>query len=243
MKYAEEIALSRLWHGYNPDELFFLVGHFCTAPLAVIDQGGSKHHVIINHSYPKNKHCIDLGSLPCDTTQKYIIDPTETSINTIIDLKRFQYVWGSFPECYLLVADAPKGTRWFHLHMLPLLPPIWWFSWIHLLFDTCMEHHRRIGMAMGTWKICGLFNGIHVHQFLVGSICEEGGASWEEERQMPGADLNLDSWLISHYERSWECDRHPEPCLSHHTRRAVMVGLTVQILRQIQGQPFRQSEA
>jgi hypothetical protein len=110
-KYAEEIALGRMSHGYDPDKLFSLIGHFRTAPLAVIDQGGTKRRVIVNHSYPKNKHCIDLESLPRDTSQKRIIDPTETSINTVIDSKKFQCAWGSFSECYLLVADAPEGTE------------------------------------------------------------------------------------------------------------------------------------
>jgi hypothetical protein len=110
-KYAEEIALGRLSHGYDPDELFSLIGHFHTAPLAVIDQGSSKCRIIVNHSYPKNKNCIDLNILPCDAAQNYIIDPTKTSINTIIDSKKFQCTWGSFSECFLLVADAPKGTQ------------------------------------------------------------------------------------------------------------------------------------
>jgi hypothetical protein len=111
MKYAEEIELGRLSHGYDPDELFSLIGHFRTAPLAVIDQGGGKRRIIVNHSYPKNKNCIDLETLPRDAAQNYIIDPTKTSINTIIDSKKFQCAWGSFSECFLLVADAPKGTQ------------------------------------------------------------------------------------------------------------------------------------
>jgi hypothetical protein len=110
-KYAEEIALGRLSHGYDPDELFSLIGHFRTAPLAVIDQGGGKRHIIVNHSYPKNRNCIDLNNLPCDTAQNYIIDPMKTSINTVINSKKFQCAWGSFSECFLLVADAPEGTQ------------------------------------------------------------------------------------------------------------------------------------
>jgi hypothetical protein len=110
-KYAEEMALGRISHGYDPDTLFSLIGHFHTAPLAVIDQSGGKHRVIVNHSYPKNKYCIDLESLPCDASQNHIIDPTQTSINTIIDSKKFQCAWGSFSECYLQVAGAPEGTQ------------------------------------------------------------------------------------------------------------------------------------
>jgi hypothetical protein len=110
-KYAEEIALGRISHGYVPDVLFSLIGHFRTAPLAVVDHGGGKRRVIVNHSYPKNEHCINFESLPRSTDQKYIIDPMHTSINTVIDSKKFQCAWGSFAECYLLVADAPVGTQ------------------------------------------------------------------------------------------------------------------------------------
>jgi hypothetical protein len=110
-KYSEELALGRISRGYDPDELFSLIGHFRTAPLAVIDHGGGKRRVIVNHSYPKNKHCIDLERLSHDSDHKYIIDPTQTSINTAIDSKKFQCAWGSFAECYLLVADAPEGTQ------------------------------------------------------------------------------------------------------------------------------------
>ena len=39
-KYAEEIALGRISQGYDPDVLFSLIGHFRTAPLAVVDHGG-----------------------------------------------------------------------------------------------------------------------------------------------------------------------------------------------------------
>ena len=111
MKYSEELALGRISHGYDPDELFSLIGHFRTAPLAVINHGGSKHRVIVNHSFPKNELCIDLESLSRDANQNYIIDPTQISINTVIDSKKFQCAWGSFSECYLLVADAPEGTQ------------------------------------------------------------------------------------------------------------------------------------
>jgi hypothetical protein len=108
-KYAEEISLGRLSHGYDPDTLFSLIGHFRTAPLAVITHG-DKRRVIVNHSFPKNRLCLNLDSLPYNSG-KHIIDPSCTSINTIIDSKKFQCVWGSFSECYLLVANAPEGTE------------------------------------------------------------------------------------------------------------------------------------
>ena len=111
MKYAEEIELGRISHGYEPDTLFSLIGHFRTAPLAVIEQAPGKRRVIVNHSYPKNGHSLDLENLPRTTDGKYIIDPTYTSINTVTESKKFQCTWGSFAECYLLVADAPAGSQ------------------------------------------------------------------------------------------------------------------------------------
>ena len=111
-KYAQEIELGRISHGYHPDTLFSLIGHFRTAPLAVIDQGAGKRRVIVNHSYPKNKHhYIDPQTLPRTPDGKYIIDPSEITINTVTDSKMFQCTWGSFSECYLLVADAPTGSQ------------------------------------------------------------------------------------------------------------------------------------
>jgi hypothetical protein len=111
-KYAEEITLGRISQGYDPDTLFSLIGHFRTAPLAVINNGGSKRRVIVNHSFPKNKKLhVDLESLPHDSLDKCVFDPSCTSINTVIDSTKFQCAWGSFSECYLLVADAPAGTQ------------------------------------------------------------------------------------------------------------------------------------
>ena len=109
-KYAEEISLGRLSHGYDPNILFSLIGHFRTTPLAVITHG-DKRRVIVNHSFPRNKSCINLDSPSINSTDICIIDPSQTSINTIIDSKKFQCAWGSFSECYLLVADAPEGTQ------------------------------------------------------------------------------------------------------------------------------------
>ena len=52
MKYAEEIELGRISHGYNPDTLFSLIGHFHTAPLAVIEQAPGKRCVIYTQRIP-----------------------------------------------------------------------------------------------------------------------------------------------------------------------------------------------
>ena len=110
-KYAEEISLGRISHGYDPDTLSSLIGHHRTAPLAVISNGGNKRRVIVNHSFPKNKPGIDLNNLPLASPDNYLLDPSRTSINTVIDSTKFQCAWGSFSEYYLLVADAPEGTQ------------------------------------------------------------------------------------------------------------------------------------
>ena len=110
-KYNEKIALRRVSHGYEPTTLFSLIGHFCTAPLAVIDQNGEKQHIIVNHLYPRTKNSITLDSLKDISTQNQILGPTVTSINTIIDSTKFQCAWGFFLECYLLVADAIDGSQ------------------------------------------------------------------------------------------------------------------------------------
>ena len=109
-KYEEEIALGRLLHGYDPDTLFSLIGHFRTAPLTVITRNG-KRRVIVNHSFPQNKNCITLDNQPQNISEKIIFNPVHMSINTIIDSKKFQCAWGTFSECYLLVANAPHGTQ------------------------------------------------------------------------------------------------------------------------------------
>lgn len=96
---------------YEPDYIFSLSGHLCTAPLEVVNHGGNKCHVIVNHSFQNNKLPIDIDNLPLNTPGKYIIDPSQTSINTVVDLKNFQCAWSSFSKCYLLVADAPEGTQ------------------------------------------------------------------------------------------------------------------------------------
>ena len=110
MKYAEEMALGRISHGYDPDTLFLLIGHYRTAPLAVITCN-NKRRVIVNHSFPFNKSCIDLEFSDHDIHEKLVFNPAQTSINTVVDSKKFQCSWGSFSECYLLVADAPVGTQ------------------------------------------------------------------------------------------------------------------------------------
>ena len=79
MKYNAEMVLNRISHGYDPQELFLLIGHFCTAPLAVITHSG-KHCVIVDYSFPRITTCINLDESPQDRNKKYVFDPTQTSI-------------------------------------------------------------------------------------------------------------------------------------------------------------------
>jgi len=62
-------------------------------------------------STPISQNPLLRDNLLRNTSEKIIFDPTQTSINTIVDSKKFQYAWGSFSECYLLVAEAPEGTQ------------------------------------------------------------------------------------------------------------------------------------
>lgn len=115
-KYGEEIKQGRMSAGYEPSALHDRIGHFRTALLAVVTSGvSSKCRVIVNHSYPdKAKNKINLGSggkLRDATEAKILLDPTTTSINTVITSKQFQCAWGTFSKCYILMAEAPEGTQ------------------------------------------------------------------------------------------------------------------------------------
>ncbi|KAF5387867.1 hypothetical protein D9615_000290 [Tricholomella constricta] len=91
-KYAEEIRLGRVSPGYPPSLFFEISGHYRTAPLHVIERTPGKLRITVDHSFPRD-------------------NPLIPSVNSCIDSKRFQCAWGTFSECYLLVADAPPGTE------------------------------------------------------------------------------------------------------------------------------------
>ncbi|KAF5371871.1 hypothetical protein D9615_009520 [Tricholomella constricta] len=91
-KYAEEIRLGRVSPGYPPSLFFDLFGHYRTAPLNVIERTPGKLRITVDHSFPRD-------------------NPLIPSVNSCIDSKRFQCAWGTFAECYLLVADAPPGSE------------------------------------------------------------------------------------------------------------------------------------
>lgn len=111
-KYQEEIELGRISRGYERDELQRLVGHFRTAPLNVVQHTpGGKMRVTVDHSYPRSSSPLDLGTSEPDVDTYSPFDPATHSVNAVIDSKKFQCGWGTFSQCYLLVANAPIGTE------------------------------------------------------------------------------------------------------------------------------------
>ncbi|KIL57667.1 hypothetical protein M378DRAFT_16085 [Amanita muscaria Koide BX008] len=115
-KYDEEQALGRISPGYSPDTLRRLIGHFRTAPLNVVQHTpGGKMRVTVDHSFPRAVSPLTLVSSdhsPTACEGDYLpFDPTVQSVNAIIDSKKFQCTWGTFSQCFLLVADAPAGTE------------------------------------------------------------------------------------------------------------------------------------
>lgn len=110
-KYAEEIELGRISPAFPPDQLRRWVGHIRTAPLNVFQQTpGGKLRVTVDHSFPRSAlpPPIALADPDVDFTP---FDPATHSVNAIIDSKKFQCTWGTFSQCYLMVADAPVGAQ------------------------------------------------------------------------------------------------------------------------------------
>lgn len=117
-KFADEILLGRISPGFLPEDLQAQIGNFRTAPIAVIQQKPGKFRIVVNHSYPRRSFSTPSdtfhstnGIARCDTeTNPPIgIDPSETSINSLIDSDNYPCEWGTFSDCFLLIADAPEG--------------------------------------------------------------------------------------------------------------------------------------
>ncbi len=101
------------------------------------------------------------------------LNPSATSINAVIDSKKFQCAWGSFSECYILVAEAPEGTQVavFNVesafHNVPIHPSarpftaVWLGDKVHL--DPCLNF--RASLAPGIWgRIADAMVKILLHQ-------------------------------------------------------------------------------
>lgn len=88
-----DIMNGRYSNFYAPDELEALIGPFVTSPLAVVVKADSgKKRLVQNHSYPRNN-----SEVP--------------SVNSFIDASQFKCDWGTFTDCFLIVARAPPGTQ------------------------------------------------------------------------------------------------------------------------------------
>jgi hypothetical protein len=133
-KFSDEIALGRISQAFDPVKLEEAIGPYRTAPMAVVIQ--NKPCIVIDSSHPRNEHALEilaeLTSQPLPTTTESLsdtsstlpfshiggsqttpipIDPSNISINSLIDSDNYQCNWGTFSDCYLLVADAPEGTH------------------------------------------------------------------------------------------------------------------------------------
>ena len=110
-KYAEEIELGRISPPFPPDKLRQWIGHIRTAPLNVFQQTpGGKLRVTVDHSFPRSG--IPPPTPTLDGAADYTpFNPAIHSVNAVIDSKKFQCTWGTFSQCYLMVADAPVGAQ------------------------------------------------------------------------------------------------------------------------------------
>lgn len=120
-KFASEIALGRISHGFTPRELQSQIGNFTTAPMAIVEQRPGKFRIVIDHSFPKRP--LPPSFAPRDTltptssdaplaptdTPLIPFDASEISINALIDADDFPCEWGTFADCFLMVAEVPEG--------------------------------------------------------------------------------------------------------------------------------------
>lgn len=89
----KELSLGRYSGPFSPNELFLIIGHFRTAPLGVVPKpNGTGFRIIQDLSFPRN-------------------NPTISSVNSEINSTDFPCEWGTFAQCFFLVAHAPRGTQ------------------------------------------------------------------------------------------------------------------------------------
>lgn len=90
---AKELELGRYSGPYSSHQLFTKIGHFRTAPLGVVPKpNGTSFRIIQDLSFPRN-------------------DPNTFSVNSEINSSEFPCEWGTFAQCFFLVAGAPVGTQ------------------------------------------------------------------------------------------------------------------------------------
>uniref|UniRef100_A0A0W0FSW3 Uncharacterized protein n=1 Tax=Moniliophthora roreri TaxID=221103 RepID=A0A0W0FSW3_MONRR len=78
--------------------------------MVVVEQKPGKFCIVINHSFLKPLSGTSHKKPPPPSSETIIV-PELTSINPLIDSDCYPCKWGTFSECYLLVADAPLGTE------------------------------------------------------------------------------------------------------------------------------------
>lgn len=90
---SKELALNRYSGPFTVSQLLTLIGPFRTAPLGVVPKPNSdKSRIIQDLSFPRN-------------------DSVYSSVNSEINSDDFPCEWGSFAQCYFLVAKALPGTQ------------------------------------------------------------------------------------------------------------------------------------
>lgn len=90
---TKELQLGRYSGPFSSHDLFLNIGHFRTAPLGVVPKPNSTSFRIIQDlSFPRN-------------------NPNILSVNSEINSSDFPCEWGTFAQCYFLVASAPPGTQ------------------------------------------------------------------------------------------------------------------------------------
>lgn len=121
---GKEITAGRYSVGYEPAEFERLFGPYRTAPLGVVVTP-KKKRLIQDHSFPRQ-------------------DPLMHSINSEIDPDTIKCDWGTFAQCYLLVARAPAGTQ-------------------AVVFDVDVAHHRMPVAPKDRCHVCISWNDkVHV---------------------------------------------------------------------------------
>lgn len=141
---ANELQLGRYSGPFSTAHLNDLIGPFRTAPFGVVPKpNSSKFRVIQDLSFPRN-------------------DTNFSSVNSEIDSADFPCEWGTFAQCYFLVAKAPAGTQvavfdvdsaYRNIPVLPAEQPHFCVSWNGMVYiDHCV--------AFGSASSAGLFGRV-----------------------------------------------------------------------------------
>lgn len=141
---TKELNLGRYSGPFSANELFRLIGHFRTAPLGVVPKpNGSSFRVIQDLSFPRNNSTI-------------------SSVNSEIDSAAFPCEWGTFAQCFFLVAMSPVGTQvsvfdvdsaYRNIPIIPAEQPHFCVSWANSIYiDHCV--------AFGSASSAGLFGRV-----------------------------------------------------------------------------------